>query len=128
MIRVVAPTGVQFKGNDISVLGQEPTSKATIYAVKGPDIQFEVEGTGLFNAQDDQGGSNNGQNLSENLPKLYGLLTANSSFGQSVMAVKWILLTVFGMLALGFTLLYRKGDPTTSEAATKASTHARGRG
>ena len=45
------------------------------------------------------------------LPKLYGLLSANSSFGQSVSAVKWILITVLGMLALGFILLYRKGDP-----------------
>jgi hypothetical protein len=118
VLRVVAPTGVEFKGPDVSLLGQEPTSKANIYAVKGPDIQLEVAGTGLFNQQDEQGGGANGnQSLSENLPKLYGLLTANSSFGQSVMAVKWILATVLGMLALGFILLYRKGDP-----------NARGRG
>jgi hypothetical protein len=60
------------------------------------------------------------------------MLQANSSFGQSISAVKWILATVLGMLALGFTLLYRKGDPTSqiprSETATKATTHARGRG
>lgn len=138
VLRIVAPTGVEFKGDDVSVLGQEPTSKATIYGVKGPDLQFQVIGTGLFNQQDDQGGgSNNGQSLSENLPKLYGLLQANSSFAQSVGAVKWILLTVFGMLALGFTLLYRKGDPVGQETAGKAplgkvtatkATHARGRG
>jgi hypothetical protein len=134
-IRLVAPTGVEFKGDDVSALGQEPTSKATIYAVKGPDVRVQVEGTGLFNARDDQGeGSGNGQSLSENLPKLYGMLTANSSLAQSVLAVKWILLTVLGMLALGFTLLYRKGNPVASldrgpeAAATKASTHARGRG
>jgi hypothetical protein len=44
--------------------------------------------------------------------------------------VKWILATVLGMLALGFTLLYRKGNPNEqgTETATKASTHARGRG
>jgi hypothetical protein len=41
-------------------------------------------------------------------------------------AVKWILATVLGMLALGFTLLYRKGDPAAE--TTKASTNARGRG
>jgi hypothetical protein len=112
VIRVVAPAGVEFKGPDLSLLGQEPSSKANIYSVKGPDIQIQVEGAGLFNTQgqDDQGG-NNGQSLSENLPKLYGLLSANSSFGQSMGAVKWILITVLGMLALGFILLYRKGDP-----------------
>ena len=57
----------------------------------------------------------------------------------SVLAVKWVLLTMLGMLALGFVLLYRKGDPTQAidltastgsepETATKASRHARGRG
>jgi hypothetical protein len=128
-LEVVAPPGVNIKGGDTTLLGQEPTSKANIYAVKGPDIQIRVEGTGLFNPQggDDSGGTaNSGQNLSENLPKLFGLLQANADFLQSVMAVKWILLTVLGMLALGFTLLYRKGDPT--QPATKVSTHARGRG
>ena len=47
---------------------------------------------------------------------------------------------ILGMLALGFILLYRKGDPlenpgssaaspdSESDTATKASRHARGRG
>jgi hypothetical protein len=110
LVRVVAPVGVEFKGDGVTALGQEPTSKATIYNVAGPDIDFQVIGTGLFNQQNDSNGGNN-QSLSENLPKLYGLLTANSSFLQNVNAVKWILATVFGMLALGFILLYRKGNP-----------------
>jgi hypothetical protein len=132
VLRVVAPMGVEFKGPDVSALGTEPTSKATIYAVKGPDVKFEINGTGLFNQQqDDQGGGSN-QSLSENLPKLYGLISANSSFGTSMGAVKWILATVLGMLALGFVLLYRKGNPADAvgeaTTATKASGHARGRG
>jgi hypothetical protein len=109
LVRVVAPSGVEFKGEGVAALGQEPTSKATIYSVVGPDVEFQVSGTGLFNQQNDTGGNN--QSLSENLPKLYGLLTANSSFLQNVNAVKWILATIFGMLALGFILLYRKGNP-----------------
>jgi hypothetical protein len=135
MLRVVAPVGVEFKGDDVKVLGQEPSSKATIYGVKGPDIKFVVQGTGLFNQPDNSGGgSNNGQNISENLPKLYGMLSANSSLGQSVGAVKWILATVLGMLALGFVLLYRKGNPIEANPIEKgnstkaANTHARGRG
>lgn len=131
VLRVVAPSGVEFKGDDLMPLGQGP-SNSTIYSVKGPDVKFAIQGTGLFNQQGDQSGdssgSGSGQSLSENLPKLYGLLSANSSFGQSVGAVKWILLTVLGMLALGFTLLYRKGNPITTPETTKASTHARGRG
>ena len=142
-LEVVAPPGVEIKGSDVVLLGQEPSTKSNVYGVKGPDVKVEVVGTGLFNAPSDSGagggGGNGGGNLSENLPKLYGLLTANSTFTDSVLAVKWILLTVIGMLALGFVLLYRKGDPTQAidrtastgseqETATKASRHARGRG
>ena len=64
-----------------------------------------------------------------------------------MLAVKWILATVLGMLALGFALLYRKGDPmaaapgesggesekasesaTNAASSTKASGHGRGLG
>lgn len=136
---VVAPQGVQFKGDDVMPAGTGPNN-STIYSVKGPDVKFAVQGTGIFNDQQqeqsggDSAGSNSGQSLSENLPKLYGLMSANSSFGESLMAVKWILLTVLGMLALGFALLYRKGNPMLSQqqaaaTTTKASSsHARSRG
>jgi hypothetical protein len=132
VMRVVAPTGVTFKGAGVSVLGEVPENKATISGVTGPDVQIQVEGTGQYNTPQDSSGSNNGQSLSENLPKLYGMITANASFADSVMAVKWILLTVLGMLAFGFALLYRRGDPAlehaTSETPGKTSTHVRRRG
>ena len=51
----------------------------------------------------------------ENLPKLYGLQLAAPILLDSVSAVKWVLLTVLGMLALGFVLLYRKGNPLTGD-------------
>ena len=141
LIEVVAPPGIEIKGSDVTPVGQDPSTKANVFGIKGPDVQIRVEGT--FSAQAESGGgSNSGQSLTENLPKLYGLITANSNLLQSVFAVKWVLLTVIGMLALGFTLLYRKGDPsenagsavvsnspdTQSVTATKASKHARGRG
>lgn len=144
LIQMVAPPGVEIKGPDVTLLGQEPTTKSNIFSVKGPDVQVRVEGTGLFNTGSDAGTDGSGQNLAENFPKLYGLLAANASFLDSLLAVKWVLLTILGMLALGFTLLYRKGDPldsagnagagsaalpdSESETATKASKHARGRG
>ncbi len=133
ILRVVAPQGVQFKGDDVMPLGAGPAG-STIYTAKGPDVEFNIQGTGVFNNQPDQSGggdstgSNSGQSLSENLPKLYGLLSANSTFGESLMAVKWILLTVLGMLALGFALLYRKGNPIAADTTKASSTHARGRG
>ena len=130
MIGVVAPSGVEIKGPDVTLVGQEPTTKANIYGVKGPDVQIRVEGTGLFNTPSDSDSSGGGgQNLAENFPKLYGLIAANATFWDSVLAVKWVLLSILGMLALGFVLLYRKGDPLgPGEPATKASTNARGRG
>jgi hypothetical protein len=124
LIQMVAPPGVEMKGPDVTLLGQEPTTKSNIYGVKGPDVQVRVEGTGLFNApgDSDSSGDGSGGKLAENFPKLYSLLPANATFWDSVIAVKWVLLSILGMLALGFVLLYRKSDPT------KASTHARGRG
>jgi hypothetical protein len=136
MIQMVAPPGVEFKGPGVTLLGQEPTTKSNVFGVKGPDIQVRVEGAGLFNTpQENSGGTaGSGQSLAENFPKLYALLPANASFLDSLLAVKWVLLTILGMLALGFTLLYRKGDPLekvnseSQTATTKAPKHARGRG
>lgn len=157
LTRLVAPVGVTFSGDGITQLGQEPTTKAMIYGVKGPDIQVKVEGTGLFRDPSQQdagtGGGDTGNGgqpgVSENLPKLYGLMPGSANLGQSMLAVKWILATVLGMLALGFALLYRKGDPmaaasekaekaavqespttaaSTKAASTKAPGHARGGG
>jgi hypothetical protein len=145
LTRLVAPTGVTFSGTGVKELGQEPTTKAMIYGVDGNNIDVKVEGTGLFRdpSQQDSGGggdANGGSpGVSENLPKLYGLLLGNANLGESMYAVKWIIASVLGMLAVGFVLLYRKGNPmaaaseepgeaATPAASTKASGHARGRG
>jgi hypothetical protein len=140
LLEVVAPVGVDIKGPDVTLVGQDAETKSNVYGVKGPDVQIRVEGSGLFNTPADTSGTaGSGQNLAENFPKLYGLLGANASFFESLLAVKWVLLTILGMLTLGFILLYRKGDPlenagtaalpdSESDTATKASKHARGRG
>jgi hypothetical protein len=130
LTRLVTPPGVTLKGPDLEVLGQEPTTQATIYNVKGPDIKVDVEGTGaLQDSGGDQQGGEQQPGLSEVLPKLYGLAAGSSNLGESLLAVKWILLTIIGMLALGFVMLYRKGDPAAGiKNATKAAGDARSRG
>jgi hypothetical protein len=142
LTRLVAPVGVTFKG-DLDDLGQEPRTKANIYGVKGSEIKINVQGTGTLNqgadtssAGGDAGGGGGGGNgqpaLTMNLPKLYGLALGSADLPTSVMAVKWILLSVIGMLAAGFVILYRKGNPI--QAATMPgdppakAKNARGRG
>ncbi len=137
-LRLVLPVGVTVQGSDVKLLGQEPTTKATIYDIKGPDIRVDVAGTGTLRDPNQQaepsgggdsgGDGNAGPGLSENLPKLYGLAMGNATFLESVMAVKWVLVTILGMLAIGFALLYLKGDPNVATSTTKAPPNARGRG
>ena len=146
--RIVAPQGITFKGDGIEEAGQEPTTKATIYNVTGANLKVNVNGVAVP-PQQAQGGADDSPNngspaISENLPKLFGLTVADSNFWQAITSVKWVLLSVLGMLAIGFVLLYRKGNPEAGSAApsltadaekassdpvTKASSrHARGRG
>lgn len=138
LTRIIAPVGVTFKGSGLKDLGQEPRTKATIWQVDGPMIQLRVEGTGALSEGAQQGGggdsgAGNGQPpLTMNLPKLYGLALGSSEILATVSAVKWLLLSVFSMLAVGFVLLYRKSAnvPASSPAsgeARKAPKNARGR-
>jgi hypothetical protein len=143
--RIVAPQGITFKGDGIVEAGTEPQTKATIYNVANADLKVNIEGVAV--QQQAAGGGddtaqqgNGGPAISENLPKLFGLTIADGNLWQSVLSVKWVLLSVLGMLAIGFVLLYRKGSPAELTAAssnsssftgteTKASSrHARGRG
>ena len=136
LTRIVAPVGVTIKGDGIEELGKEPRTQASIYGIKAGDIRVKVEGTGALsdpNAGASQSGGDGGSQgpaLGMNLPKIYGLASASSDMLASMMAVKWILLSVIGMLAVGFALLYRKGNPiqAAEEPITKVTKSARGRG
>jgi hypothetical protein len=136
--RLIAPVGVTFKGDDLKNLGQEPRTQATIWGLEGSVMKFTVEGTGTLNDPSAQSGGQStgaGQpSLGMNLPKLYGMASGASDLMTTVLAVKWLLLSVIGMLATGFIILYRKGNPIPSPElytlaqGTKAPKNARGRG
>jgi hypothetical protein len=136
--RLIAPIGVTFKGADLKNLGQEPRTQATIWGLEGSVMKFTVEGTGTLSDPSAQsGGQSTGSGqpaLGMNLPKLYGMASGAADLMTTVLAVKWVLLSVIGMLATGFIILYRKGnpipspDPYTSAQGTKAPKNARGRG
>ena len=45
------------------------------------------------------------------MPQLYGLTLATGDPIAPFLAVKWVVFSILGMLAIGFALLYRKGNP-----------------
>jgi len=121
-MKIVSPVGVTLKGDGVTALGQEPDLPgATIYGVDGAKYSISVEGTGTLQTGSgaDNSDDNGSPKVSENMPKLYGLTVATGSLLEPILAVKWILASVLGMLAIGFALLYRKGNPHPSPKAEK---------
>jgi hypothetical protein len=112
-LKLLAPVGVTLKGEGVTALGKEPTTGATIYDVPGAKFSLSVEGTGTLKTpstgeSDEDNGS---PKVSENMPQLYGLTLATGNPIAPFLAVKWIVISILGMLAIGFALLYRKGNP-----------------
>jgi hypothetical protein len=93
---VIAPSGVQIKGEGLESRGQEPRTKATIYQTTAADYKLEIEGTGSLQSAQGADSDQGGPPIQFVLPKIYTKLT-------------WILSLAFGILALGFVLLYRSG-------------------
>ncbi|HVW07538.1 MAG TPA: carboxypeptidase-like regulatory domain-containing protein, partial [Bryobacteraceae bacterium] len=114
-MKIVAPAGVTLKGDGVTALGPEPEMPGTmIYDVANAAYHIDVEGTGSL--QTNSGSGSDGQNdgtpqVTENMPKLFGLVIAKGELLSTVLSVKWILLSVLGMLAVGFVMLYRKSNP-----------------
>jgi hypothetical protein len=111
--KLVAPVGVTMKAEGMKDLGQEPRTKATIYGIDAPAAKIHVEGTGALNrsqaAESDSGGGGGEQGrLMQIMPRLYESSDPTGGFRAAVMSVKWILIPAFGILGLGFVLLYRK--------------------
>lgn len=110
--KLVCPVGVTMKADGMKDLGKEPRTQATIYAVDAPAVTVHIEGTGALSRADagggDSGSGDQQQRLMQILPRLYGMADPTGGFLTSLSAVKWILLPAFGILGLGFVLLYRK--------------------
>jgi hypothetical protein len=101
---LVAPQGVTLKGDDIELVGQEPTTQATIYKVKKADFTVQIEGTGSLQqaAAGGSSGEDNGQpTLQEVKPRIYDRLY-------------WILGMAFAILGLGSVVLYRSKQSTAA--------------
>jgi len=109
--RLVAPNGVTVKGEGIQSLGQEPRTKASIWDVKGDSFSVEIAGSGTLQPPDDNAEDAGGSSVEQIPPKLYDNM-------------KWILALAFGILTLGFILLYRAHVPETALAAPKGKSQS----
>ncbi len=109
--RLAAPPGVTLVSSDITPLGQEPQTKASIYDVKSKDYKVEIQGTGSLAAssEDTSGsGEDNGEpKIEEIQPRLYNHMG-------------WILGIALGILGLGLLLLYRRDKMLVAEADSSA--------
>src|SRR5262249_375184 len=92
---LIIPNGVTIKGDNLADLGQEPRTQAHIFGLKGTSYEVQFTGAAAPQAAEDSSGSQDGQPpVQQIMPRLYD-------------KAKLILALAFGILALGFVLLYR---------------------
>ncbi len=100
-IRLVAPVGVTIQGAGLVPLGQEPSTQASLFEVKGSEYTVEIQGTGTLRAQEAAAEDDSGPGIDTILPGIYD-------------RAPWIAGLAAAILALGFVLLYRRGAPAPS--------------
>jgi hypothetical protein len=98
---VVTPLSVRLSGDGIKEMGVEDQVQARIYNITAPSFEVKIDGTGsIRERQQDKASPDEdpGQpKTTEILAKIYDKMY-------------WVLGLTFGILALGGTLLYRKGS------------------
>ncbi|HEY2015295.1 MAG TPA: hypothetical protein VGH38_17420 [Bryobacteraceae bacterium] len=113
---LIAPNGITLKGDGLSDLGTEPRTQAHIYGVSGASYKIQLTGEEAAPpdapAADQQ--ENSGPQIEQIMPRVFN-------------QAKLILVLALGILALGFTLLYRAGGQPAPAGPAKDS-HERGRG
>lgn len=97
---LIAPLGVEIKGDGLVDRGKEPRTQATIYQVQGDSYKVDISGTGTLRpASGSEGGETaGGPEVSQVMPK--------------VDEKRYLILAIsMSILALGFVLLYRAKTP-----------------
>ena len=95
------PEGVQLKGEGLETRTPPPQFKGSIYQTTQAAFKVEIEGSGVLKQPQASESEQGAPQISFVLPKLYAKLP-------------WILTLSFSILALGFVLLYRAGQPVVS--------------
>ncbi len=97
---LIAPEGVLLKGEGLEVRPPPPQFKGSIYQTTAAAYKVEIEGSGVLRQPQASDSEQSGPQISFVLPKLYDKVT-------------WVLTLSFSILALGFVLLYRSGQPAS---------------
>jgi hypothetical protein len=92
---LVAPQGVTLKGDNLKPPQQTTDMRASVYEVEGREFKVQVEGAVSAAADSSSNQGDSGSSLSQILPRIYDNLYP-------------ILGLAFGILILGFYMLYRK--------------------
>jgi hypothetical protein len=106
MTRLVAPPGVELVGQGLEMAGVEPRSQARIFNAAGGKFEVEIRGTGSIRMADAAEDEDSGPGIQQILPRLYDRAWA-------------VIAIALAILALGFTMLYRRSPPPKAEAAPR---------
>ena len=98
---LVTPGTVTVTGDGIELAGREPQTQANIYNLTGLDYNLLIDGIGSLRQDDSAGAGAQGDDggspqVEIKKPRIYGQLP-------------WVLSLAFAILALGGTMLYRRG-------------------
>jgi hypothetical protein len=96
---LVIPKGVSMSGANLTDMNIEPRTQAHVYILKGAVYKVDLSGAPLESSPSaDAGQESNGPAYEPMMPRVFG-------------KAKWILALTLGILAIGFTLLYRAPAP-----------------
>jgi len=98
---VVTPAAVHLTGTGLKEAGVEPDVQARLYEVTGASFDVKIDGTGSI--RDRQSNASNAPEEDTGQPKTTEILARVYD------KMYWVLGLTFGILALGGTLLFRKG-------------------
>ena len=94
-VRLIAQAGVTLSGEGVTVIGQEPVTKANVYEVQGSEYAVRIEGSGQL-GDPEPAEAEGGAEIQRIRPPIYDRV--HEILGLSLL-----------ILLLGFILLYRRG-------------------
>ena len=110
-VRLVAPSGVTLTGDEISLIGTEPGTQASVYDVPGSEYSVEIEGSGQL-ATPESASTGGGQDIQRIPARIY-------SRAYEIVGLALV------VLLLGFILLYRRSANSSSSSQTSAKEPSR---